>query len=530
MLTIDLFTTAKPFTGLTATHQANALRSWRACPQVRRIFLFGAVSGETDSIAETGSEVIFDVECTENGLPSIRSMFEIAAERSEADLLMFTNADMIYLPVFFNGVEACATATGQRYLLVGSRMDFDSEEAFSFASAKEVAAFERRAAMTARIHPPAGSDYFIFPRRQYLENRLPDLWIGRGGWDLYMVYHAKKYGILTVDLTPSVMGFHQNHDYGLRGKEAGIPYTQDPQAAYNLSLLPAGIPWSHWTLRGCAKEWKDGRLEEKDEIGKGRRRRSSDRAKRGPDKPGPRRKKAGFVKRLTALFRRTFSLAAAEELQPKRRKSSQAGVDSIHHLLQSAIQRGEPTRIVVGAGHSEYEGWLSTNIDTLDLLSEEDWKMQVGEIRLDRVLAEHVWEHLTPADGITALKHIADHLKPGGIVRIAVPDGNHPDREYIEHVRPGGGGPGADDHKVLYTITTLVSAMEAAGLESDSLEYWDEHGVFHAKEWAVEDGMVVRSSRFDSRNSGGDLNYTSLIVDGIKPTRKAQDRNPNHQA
>jgi hypothetical protein len=97
MLTIDLFTTPKPFTGLTATHQANALRSWRGCPEVRRIFVFGAVSGETDSITETGAEVMLDVECTENGLPSIRSMFEIAAERSEADLLMFTNADMIYL-------------------------------------------------------------------------------------------------------------------------------------------------------------------------------------------------------------------------------------------------------------------------------------------------------------------------------------------------------------------------------------------------------------------------------------------------
>lgn len=518
MLTIDLFTTPKPFTGLTATHQANALRSWRGCPQVRRIFVFGAVSGETDSIAESRSEVILDVECTENGLPSIRSMFEIAAERSEADLLMFTNADMIYLPVFFNGVEACATAAGQRYLLVGSRMDFDSEEAFSFASADEVASFERRAAMTARIHPPAGSDYFIFPRRQYLENRLPDLWIGRGGWDLYMVYHAKKHGIPTVDLTPSVMGFHQNHDYGLRGKEAGIPYDQDPQAAYNLSLLPAGVPWSNWTLRGCAKEWKAGGLVEKDGIGKGRLRKSSDRAEQGPDKPGPRRKKAGLVKRLTALIRRTFSWAGAEKRQPKRRKSSQAGVDSIYHLLQSAVQRGEPTRIVVGAGHTEYEGWLSTNIDTLDLRSEEDWKKQVGETRLDRVLAEHVWEHLTPADGITALKHIADHLKPGGIVRIAVPDGNHPDPDYIEHVRPGGKGAGADDHKILYTAAILAAAMREAGLVPTVLEYWDEEGEFHAIDWDPADGMIRRSLRFDPRNAGGRPVYTSLIVDGVKAT------------
>jgi hypothetical protein len=214
MLTIDLFTTPKPFNGLTAIHQANALRSWRGCPQVRRIFVFGAVSGETDSITETGAEVMLDVECTENGLPSIRSMFEIAAERSEADLLMFTNADMIYLPSFFAGVEACSKEAGDRFLLVGSRMDFDSERSFSFGSADEISDFEAYVGESGKMHPPSGSDYFIFPRRQYLENRLPDLWIGRGGWDLYMIYHAKSHEFLTVDLSPSVWGYHQNHEIG----------------------------------------------------------------------------------------------------------------------------------------------------------------------------------------------------------------------------------------------------------------------------------------------------------------------------
>lgn len=513
MLTIDLFTTPKPFLELTAVHQANALRSWRGCPHVRRIFVFGAVSGDTAAIVETGSEVILDVECTANGLPSIRSMFEIAAERSTADLLMFTNADMIYLPSFFEGVEACGEMAGERFLLVGSRMDFDSEQEFTFASAGEIASFEAHTKPVARLHPPAGSDYFIFPRRQYLENRLPDLWIGRGGWDLFMIYHAKEQGILTVDLSPSVLGFHQNHDYGIRGKEAGVPYDQDPQAAYNLSLLPPGIPWSHWTLRGCAKEWTDGTLEEKDGIGKRRRGKDRNRAKR---KAGKRRGKAGFVTRFSALVKRIFGMADAKARRPKPEKGKRAGGRPIRRLLQSAVQRGEPTRIVVGAGHTEYEGWLSTNIDTLDLRSEEDWKKQVGETRLDRVLAEHVWEHLTPADGITALKHIADHLKPGGIVRIAVPDGNHPDREYIEHVRPGGKGAGADDHKILYTVAILDGAMREAGLVPTVLEYWDEKGEFHAIDWDPADGMIRRSLRFDPRNAGGRPVYTSLIVDGVK--------------
>ena len=121
-----------------------------------------------------------------------------------------------------------------------------------------------------------------------------------------------------------------------------------------------------------------------------------------------------------------------------------------------------PVRLVVGAGRTGYEGWISTNIDSLNLLDCGDWASLVGEVRLDRVLAEHVWEHLSPGDGITALRNVADHLKPGGRVRIAVPDGRHPDEDYLAHVKPGGIGPGADDHKILYTVEILEAAMREA--------------------------------------------------------------------
>jgi predicted SAM-dependent methyltransferase len=59
--------------------------------------------------------------------------------------------------------------------------------------------------------------------------------------------------------------------------------------------------------------------------------------------------------------------------------------------------------------------------------------------------------------------------------------------------------------------------LEQAGFELRFLEWFDEHGSFHYSEWAPEDGMIHRSSRFDERNLNGALNYTSLIIDAIKP-------------
>jgi len=511
MLTIDLFTTPKPFTGLTAINQANALRSWRGCPQVRQIFVFGAVSGETDSIAEAGAEVILDVECTDNGLPSIRSMFEIAAERSEADLLMFTNADMIYLPSFFASVNACRAEAGERFLLVGSRMDFDSESSLSFGSPDEIARFEAHLNSVGKMHPPSGSDYFIFPRKQYLENRLPDLWIGRGGWDLYMIYHAKTNGFLTVDLSPSVWGYHQNHDYSSRGKEAGVPYRKDPEAAYNMSLLPVGVPKSEWVLSGCAREWIDSEMNEKPMV--------KSVAKKGVGKT----RRVSGPSTITRLLRRLKNRILGRGKRLKEEKSAGgAGMQSkpnIREDLRTAAGQGRDLNLVVGAAKTNYPGWISSNIGDLNLLERSNWEACLGDLRLDKILAEHVWEHLTPEDGVTALKNCAAYLREGGIIRIAVPDGHHPDADYIEHVKPGGIGPGADDHKILYTAEILEAAMCEAGLVPEVLEHWDSEGAFHVKEWDPADGKVVRSLRFDSRNINGEPRYTSLIVDGRKPVR-----------
>ena len=109
------------------------------------------------------------------------------------------------------------------------------------------------------------------------------------------------------------------------------------------------------------------------------------------------------------------------------------------------------------------------------------------------------------------------YLKPGGVLRLAVPDGFNPSNEYIEYVRPGGTGPGADDHKVLYTYKSMKERLERAGFKINLLEYWDKNGKFHYTDWTDEGGRIRRSRRYDPRNQDGRLHYTSLIVDAIKP-------------
>jgi predicted SAM-dependent methyltransferase len=180
--------------------------------------------------------------------------------------------------------------------------------------------------------------------------------------------------------------------------------------------------------------------------------------------------------------------------------------------------RSERRRIVIGASGVVEPGWIPTEAAFLDLLEPDAWTRYIDEASLDAIVAEHVWEHLTVDEGARAAATCSRYLRHGGYVRVAVPDGLHPNSEYIASVRPGGTGLGADDHRVLYTYRTLSQQFEAAGFDVTLLEYFDEHGKFHAVDWDETLGMIHRSRRFDERNSDGSLVYTSIILDAVKPT------------
>lgn len=180
------------------------------------------------------------------------------------------------------------------------------------------------------------------------------------------------------------------------------------------------------------------------------------------------------------------------------------------HTLQGDL------KVVLGAGDEIHDHkWVCTNYEELDVENSRDWEFLFGERKATNLLAEHVWEHLSNPD--IANKNAFNHLCVGGRLRIAVPDGFHPDPNYIDHVRPGGSGAGADDHKHLWNYKTLSESLTRAGFTVMLLEYWDESGKFNDREvWLPKDGLIKRCRLFDERNKDGNPNYTSLIIDAFK--------------
>jgi len=172
---------------------------------------------------------------------------------------------------------------------------------------------------------------------------------------------------------------------------------------------------------------------------------------------------------------------------------------------------------VGSAGINWGKGWIKTDIEILNIAKYENWHRLFGKLRLKNIMAEHVWEHLTEEDTSATNLNCFTFLAPGGVLRIAVPDGYHPDKEYIDWVKVGGNGFGADDHKILYNYSIMKTKLEKVGFKVELLEYWDENGAFHYTDWSPDGGFIRRSKNNDERNQFGELKYTSLIVDAIKP-------------
>ena len=195
----------------------------------------------------------------------------------------------------------------------------------------------------------------------------------------------------------------------------------------------------------------------------------------------------------------------------------------LRHLLMrylkfrvKALSDKDDIKIVIGAGNIYQKGWIRTEFEFLDITNENDWASLFRKNSISAILAEHVWEHLTEEEGLTAAKNCYKFLKKNGYLRLAIPDGYHNSEEYIDYIKPGGHGNGADDHKVMYNYISLGKMLEKAGFNVTYLEWFDENRQFNTIDWDIEQGKIRRSIRFDERNVNGSAIYTSLIVDAYK--------------
>jgi hypothetical protein len=211
MSLLTLFSAPKPFTNPhIAVIQRNAVQSWLRLGPEAETLLVGQEPGLAETAAEYGVRLLPDVQRNTSGTPLISSIFSLARNAGQSPYLCFVNGDILLLPDLLQSTHAVAEQIAGPFLIIGRRWDLDVTTLLDFSEGWEArlcADIQRRG----RLHRPAGSDYFVFPRAAFQE--MPDFAVGRAGWDNWMIYHARRMGWPVIDGTAAITIVHQNHDY-----------------------------------------------------------------------------------------------------------------------------------------------------------------------------------------------------------------------------------------------------------------------------------------------------------------------------
>jgi hypothetical protein len=228
---LTIFTAPKSFVNPhIAMIQRNAIRSWQHMEVEVRILLVGQEQGLEEAAVELDVEHLPDVARNEHGTPLVSSIFSLARENSKSPILAYLNADIILLPDFIDIVCTVAEQANE-FLVVGQRWDLTVNEEIDFDPGWD-ALIMQQLKEEGHLHPPGGSDYFIYPRTCF--NDIPPFAIGRAGWDNWMFYHARREGWPVVNATESLHVIHQDHDYShLPG---GLPHYRLPETTENIRL------------------------------------------------------------------------------------------------------------------------------------------------------------------------------------------------------------------------------------------------------------------------------------------------------
>jgi hypothetical protein len=269
---ITLFSAPKSFVDEHISRiQRNALRSWLALGEDVEVLYLGDEIG----IEETAE--VFNVRClpthsrSSSGAPFINELFGLARQHAHYSILCYVNADIILLDDFMPSVHLVRKRFNS-FLVVGNRYDLEIKNELKMQEDWQEYLRER-INRSGRLHPPMGSDYFIFRKDQFED--MPAFVLGRAGWDNWMMYKVRSEGLPLVDASRAITAVHQEHDYAhLPG---GEPHYRHPESMLNIQLAGGyeamfRLRDSNWVLssRGLRKkslgEWEWPRKIEADLI------------------------------------------------------------------------------------------------------------------------------------------------------------------------------------------------------------------------------------------------------------------------
>jgi hypothetical protein len=266
MSLLSIFSAPKAFTNPhISIIQRNAIQSWLNLGDEVEVFLVGEEAGMAEVAEDFDLRVLKNVARNEAGTPLVSSIFSLAREASESPFMVYVNADIILMSDLINSLKAIIDTKDEvpkrleneisenAFLLIGQRWDLEVEDILDFSNGWEER-IRSEVKQRGKLHRPAGSDYFLFPRLAFQD--LPDFAIGRAGWDNWMIYYAHQQNWPVIDATADIMIVHQNHDYS--HLPDGKPHYDLEESQQNMDL--AGGKKHMYMILDASQQLVNGQL------------------------------------------------------------------------------------------------------------------------------------------------------------------------------------------------------------------------------------------------------------------------------
>ena len=230
---VVLFSTVKPAAKWSADDAANVRRSlhvWDKLPATS-VYVFSEdhatrrrlrALGTAANVPDSHRMRLLDFDAGAVKVPTYRSLFQSAlaasGEEGEADVLVYTNGDILFTPSLVKtvcAVKQWATRRNkaQPFMVVGRRFNHVVHSAGEGSEEEDAGSADVEASvesMRGKQWQEDAIDYFVVSKNIWDWSGIPEMVVGGTAFDNWVLQHAlTTAGVIVVDATVSITAVHQ---------------------------------------------------------------------------------------------------------------------------------------------------------------------------------------------------------------------------------------------------------------------------------------------------------------------------------